>query len=174
MVKTGDITMMNKKALSPLIAAVLLIVVVVGIGAVVTGIVRNQIQENKQTITKTSTDVDCSTNIQMNVPTYADDFMICLGSDYVNFTLENTGTDPIDNLQLKVFGDSGFADNDSGVLSTPLAVGQTLSNFVVYYDTADVGPVQEVYIVPKKKVTGQTNQIFCNEAKLRFVDISNC
>ena len=42
----------NKKAISPLIASVLLIVVVVGIGAVVTGIVRNYVTENKQTITE--------------------------------------------------------------------------------------------------------------------------
>lgn len=166
--------MMNKKALSPLIAAVLLIVVVVGIGAVVTGIVRNYVQENKQTITKTAKDVECSTSIQLNVPVFQDDFRICLGSNYVNFTLENIGTQPVDDIQVKVFGSSGFADNDSGILSTPLNVGQTLSNFSVYYDTTGVGLVQEVYIVPKKKVTGQTNQIFCNEAKLRFVDINNC
>ncbi|MBW2964455.1 hypothetical protein KY363_03260 [Candidatus Woesearchaeota archaeon] len=40
----------SKKGLSPLIAAVLLIVVVVGIGAVVTGMIRGLVSDNQKTI----------------------------------------------------------------------------------------------------------------------------
>ncbi len=162
----------SKKGLSPLIAAVLLIVVVVGIGAVVTGIVRGYISENKQTIEKTSTDVECSTNVEINVPTYMDDFMICIGSNYVNFTIENTGSMFVDEFQLKVFGDTGFAQNDS-IITQGLAPGQAVSNYEAYY-TPSVGNVEQVLIVPKKKITGESNQIFCSEAQLKFVDISLC
>lgn len=163
----------SRKAVSPLIAAVLLIVVVVGIGAVVAGIVRNYVTENKQTIQKTAKDTECSTGVQLNVPTYLDEYMICLGADYVNVTIENTGTSEVDSLQLKVFGASGFAENDS-IAGSGLVPGQTASNFIMGYSAAAVGAVSEVFIVPKKKVTGQTNQIFCTEAKIKFVDIRNC
>jgi FlaG/FlaF family flagellin (archaellin) len=163
----------SKKGLSPLIAAVLLIVVVVGIGAVVTGIVRNQITADKQTIERTSTDVECSTNVEIDVPTYLDDFRICLGSDYVNFTIENTGSMTVDEFQMKVFGDAGFAQNDT-LISTGLEPGQTEANYIAYYDDTSVGTVEQVMIVPKKKVTGETNKVFCSEAQLKFVDISDC
>jgi len=162
----------SKRGMSPLIAAVLLIVVVVGIGAVVTGIVRNQITTDKQTIERTSTDIECSTLFQIEVPTYNDDFMICKGSNYVNFTIENTGSEFIDEFQLKVFGDSGFAQNDS-IITIGLDPGQVNANYVAYYAPA-VGAVQEVLIIPKKKVTGETNKLFCTEAQLRFADIEDC
>jgi len=161
----------SKKGLSPLIASVLLIVVVVGIGAVVTGIVRNYVSENKQVIEKTSTDTDCSTQVEIEVPTINDDFMICLGTNTVNFTIENTGSMFVDEFQVKVFGDTGFDDVD-GVLPDGLAPGQVNTSVVVSH--AAVGNVQEVLIVPKKKVTGSSNKIFCSEAQLRFAGIDTC
>jgi hypothetical protein len=163
----------SKKGLSPLIAAVLLIVVVVGIGAVVTGIVRTQVTEDAQTITKTSKDVECSTLVQINVPTYEDDFRLCLGSNYVNFTIENTGSVAVEEFQIKVFGTGGFAENDS-IIPTGLDQGQVEPNYLAYYDNTGVGTVEEVFIIPKKRVTGQTSKIHCNEARLKFADISNC
>ncbi|MBN1544415.1 hypothetical protein JW898_03045 [Candidatus Woesearchaeota archaeon] len=161
----------SKKGLSPLIASVLLIVVVVGIGAVVTGIVRNYISENKQVIEKTSTDTDCSTQVEVEVPRINDDFLICLGVNTVNFTIENTGSMFVDEFQVKVFGDAGFDDAD-GVLPEGLAPGQVNSSVIVSH--AAVGNVQEVYIIPKKKVTGSANKIYCSDAQLRFADIADC
>jgi hypothetical protein len=163
----------SRKALSPLIAAVLLIVVVVGIGAVVTGIVRSQVTADKQTIEKKSVDIDCSTLVEIDVPTLNDDFMICTGTGYVNFTLENSGTILVDEIQIKVFGDAGFADNDS-LLTTGLEPGAVESQFIAAFNIADVGNVEEVFIIPKKKVVGGNSRIFCSEAQLRFTDISPC
>jgi flagellin-like protein len=155
----------SKKGVSPLIAAVLLIVVTVGIGAVMTGIVRSQVTSDKQTIEKTSTDVDCSTQVQINVPVYNDQFRICYTASTVNFTLENTGSIEIDDLQVKVYGDAGFDDVDS-VLPGGLAQGQT--NISVNASYSGVGSIQEVHLVPKKKVTAAANKIYCGEAALKF------
>lgn len=163
----------SKRGLSPLIAAVLLIVVVVGIGAVVTGIVRSQVTSDKQTIEKTSVDIDCSTQVEIDVPMLNDDFMICQGSGYVNFTLENSGSLLVDEIQVKVFGDAGFAENDS-LLTTGLEPGAVESRFIAGFNTADVGNVEEVFIIPKKKVIGGTGRIYCSEAQLRFTNIVTC
>jgi len=163
----------SKKGLSPLIAAVLLIVVVVGIGAVVTGIVREQVTHDKQTIERSSTDIQCTTEVRIEVPTYLDDFMICLGADYVNVTMENTGALEIDDFQLKVFGDAGFAENSS-FNDSVLGIGQVFSNTMAYFDNSNVGNVIDIVIIPKKKVTGQSNKIFCSEASLKFSNIETC
>jgi flagellin-like protein len=166
----------SKKGVSPLIAAVLLIVVTVGIGAVVTGIIRSQVTSDKQTIEKTSTDVDCSTQVQINVPVYNDQFRICYTAENtgtVNFTLENIGSMEIDDLQVKVYGETGFTDADN-VLPTGLAPGQT--NISVLASYTAVGTLQEIHIVPKKKVTAAANKIYCGEAALKFAktDLNTC
>jgi FlaG/FlaF family flagellin (archaellin) len=166
-------TFKSKKGVSALIASVLMIVVVVGIGAVVTGIVRNYVMENKQTIEKTATDVQCSTQVQINVPTYNDAYRICNDSSAVHFTLENTGSMAIDNLQVKVFGSTGMVDVNN-VMPTGLAPGQVNTSLSAAY--TGIGTLEEVRIIPMKKVTASANQIYCNEAALKFAltDISNC
>jgi FlaG/FlaF family flagellin (archaellin) len=167
-------TFKSKKGVSALIASVLMIVVVVGIGAVVTGIVRNYVMENKQTIEKTATDVQCSTQVQINVPTYNDAYRICNKSNMVNFTLENTGSMAIDNLQVKVFGSTGMVDVNN-VMPTGLAPGQANTTLNATYG-AGIGTLEEVRIIPMKKVTASANQIYCNEAALKFAstDIPSC
>jgi len=163
----------SKKGVEPLIAAVLLIVVTVGIGAVVVGIIRGYVTENKEVITKTATDVQCSTNVQIIVPTYNDAFRICNSSTNINFTLENTGSLAVDELQVKVFGEDGISVSD-GIMTEGLAPGQTKTAIVVNY--SGTGALQQVIIVPKKKVAADTNRIYCNEAALKFSssDISSC
>ncbi|MBW2966861.1 hypothetical protein KY362_00075 [Candidatus Woesearchaeota archaeon] len=162
-----------RKAMSPLIAAVLLMVVVVGIGAVVTGIVRNQVTSDKQVIERTTTDIDCSTQVEIVVPTVNDDFLICVGSDYVNFTVENSGSIQVDDLQVKIFGADGFTSNDS-VMANGLEVGQVYINDSIGFASAETGAIEEVHLIPRKKVTGESNKIFCSEAMLRFADVSTC
>jgi hypothetical protein len=158
---------------------VLLIVVTVGIGALVVGIIRGYVTENKQVIEKTATDVQCSVQVQIVVPTYKDAYMICNKTDApnstVNFTLENTGSMAIDDLQVKIFGSNGMVDVNS-VMPTGLAPGKVNASLSVTYNTVTIGTLEEVRIIPTKKVTAQTNQIFCNEAALKFAttDISSC
>jgi len=151
-----------------------MIVVVVGLGAIITGIVRNYVSDNRQVIEKTATDVECSTQVQISVPTYNDAFRICNQSNSINFTLENTGSMLVDDIQVKVFGTAGFKDvND--VMPSGLAPGQVNMSLSAQYD-ASVGALQEVHIIPVKKVTASTNRIYCNEAALKFSssDISPC
>ena len=165
----------SKKGVSALIASVLMIVVVVGLGAIITGIVRNYVSDNRQVIEKTATDVECSTQVQITVPTYNDAFRICNATGYrINFTLENTGSMAVDDLQVKVFGTAGFKDVN-GVMPSGLAPGQVNMSLSAQYD-ASVGALQEVHIIPVKKQTASTNRIYCSEAALKFAvtDLSTC
>ncbi|MBW2964454.1 hypothetical protein KY363_03255 [Candidatus Woesearchaeota archaeon] len=168
----------SRKGLSPLIAAVLLIVVVVGIGAVVTGIVRNYVTENKQTITEKASDMKCGVEVSLNVPTVNDQLLVCNGSSYVDVTLENTGSAAIDDIQLKVFGASGFAANDTAWTSnttlgtTSFASGDTQQLRLYYAGT--IGELQQIKIVPRVKVVGRSDKAYCTDAALTFSDFVGC
>ncbi len=154
-----------------------MIVVVVGLGAVITGIIRNYVSDNKQVIERTATDVDCATQVQILVPKFNDAFMICHNASTYNisFTLENTGSMAVDELQVKVFGEDGFQDFD-GLMPNGLAPGQVQTNLNVTYTVATVGAIQQVQIIPKKKVEASANKIYCSESGLTFSvsDISPC
>jgi len=163
----------SKRGLSPLIAAVLLIVVVVGIGALVAGIVREQVTSDKETIDRTSIGIDCSTQIDAEIPKIEDRVLICLGANYINLTIENTGSARIDEFQIKVFGDAGFADNDT-IIESGLEPGDLESNYIAGFDGAAVGNVQQVMIVPKLKVPGSTQRQYCSDAQLKLADIDPC
>jgi len=172
----------SKKGLSPLIAAVLLIVVVVGIGAVVTGIVRNYVTENKQTITEKASDMKCGIEVDVTVPTVADVLRIChdTGNNVINFTLENSGSATLDDMQVKFFGTSGFAANDTVITETTLQdtdgsfdAGNT-EEFLVEYSAATVGTLQQVKIVPRVKVVGRSEKAYCTDAALTFTDFVIC
>ena len=168
----------SKKGISPLIAAVLLIVVVVGIGAVVTGIVRSYITEGKQTITEKTSDIRCGVDISINVPVVADELRICHddANDIISLTLENAGAD-IDDLQMKVFGDAGFYANDTAWTDSgnegPFKAGDTVMMNISYVD-APIGTLQEVKLVPRIKVVGRTEKAYCTDSSLTFADLASC
>jgi len=165
----------SKKGVEPLIAAVLLIVVVVGIGAVVTGIVRNYVTENKQTITEKASDMKCGVEVAINVPVVADVLRICnaTATTSINFTLENTGSSAIDELQVKFFGGSSFDAVDTALNGDDLQPGETRMIGAVY--STGIGmPLQQVKIVPRVKVVGRTDKAYCTDAALTFTDVPNC
>lgn len=174
----------NKKAVSPLIAAVLLIVVTVGIGAVVTGIVRNYVTENKQTVTEKASDMKCGIEVSLNVPVVADAMRICKNTtanpNIVRVTLENTGSTTVDELQMKVFGAGGFVSTDevfantsSPYANTGMPAGATATFNITYVNTT-TGALQEVKLIPRVKVVGRSDKAYCTDAGLTFADINEC
>lgn len=163
----------SKKGLSPLIAAVLLIVVVVGIGAVVTGMVREKVTEDKDTISKTSSTVDCATQVNIKISKIEGDTLICKGSDFINFTIENVGSVDIDDFQLKVFGAEGFVQNDS-VMEGGLERGKLAFNYIAYFDSATTGAVSEISLIPKIRVAGFSEATLCTDSAIKYAGMSDC
>ena len=166
---------MNKKGVSPLIAAVLLIVVVVGVGAVVTGIVRNYVTSGKQTIQSKSGDIKCGAEVDISVPTVADEIRICYDdtNDLLNFTLDNTGSTAIDALQIKWFTASAVVNNVSvtavGAPSTTVDSGATvLYSVAPGTDITAIGDIVEVQIVPRIKVVGRADLAYCVDSALKY------
>lgn len=158
----------DKRGVSPLIAAVLLIVVVVGVGAVVTGIVRNYVTTGKQTIQSKSGDIKCGAEIDVSVPTVADQIRICKNDHNITFTLDNTGSTKVDDLQMKIFSaDKVWANNS--IDSNGLDVGATESYVVDYSDSGiSETDIVEVQIIPRVKVVGRSDFAYCTDSALKF------
>ena len=172
----------NKRGVSPLIAAVLLIVVVVGVGAVVTGIVRNYVTSGKQTIQSKSGDIKCGAEVDISVPTVANAIRICVdeAGATLNFTMDITGSANIDGLQVKMFSASSVWSNDTVYPLDPAVPGTYLTTPVVTsgatvtysvplpaaFDTA--AEIAEAQIVPRIQVVGRADLAYCVDSALKF------
>lgn len=163
---------MNKRGVSPLIAAVLLIVVVVGVGAVVTGIVRNYVTSGKQTIQSKSGDIKCGAEVDISVPTVANEIRVCVDETptpkTLNFTLDNTGSALIDDLQLKTFYSGTVGSNDS-IDPTGISIGGTETFSIdLPSGVTDADDIEEVQIVPRIEVVGRSDLAYCVDSALKF------
>jgi flagellin-like protein len=161
----------NRKAISPLIATVILLVVTVGIGAVVTSMVRNYAQENKNTIDTKGAESACSRDVLVEIVTIDQVTQVCKGTGYIDFILENRGAN-IDDFKLMVFGATGFATNDSLNNGTFAKGSSKEINFT--YNPAGIGTIQEIKLVPKLKVPAKTSYFYCSEAALSFEGMEDC
>ena len=94
----------------------------------------------------------------------------------LNFTLENSGSSVIDQLQVKFFGSGGFGANDT------VLIGDNVSNFqpgntwmfIIAKPAAASGTLEQVKIVPRVKVVGRSEYAYCTDAALTFTDVPDC
>ncbi len=161
----------SKRALSPLIAAVLLIVVVVGIGAVVTGIVRDLVSSNQKTISGKDDEMACSRDVDVDVIMIDGALQFCEESgNIIVAVVENKGIG-IDDFQMTVLGDAGIFKNDSVMPSETLAPGEAKELRSPY---SGVGDVEIVKFVPMLKKTGSSGHHFCSEVALTTEVLPAC
>jgi flagellin-like protein len=163
----------SRRAISPLIATVLLIVVVVGIGAVITGIVRDYVAGSKETVSSKDEMMSCSRDVVVEVLEIDKVPQVCSGSGYVDIVLENTGGADVDDMQLVVIGDSGIYTNDSVSGGDPFNMGET-QEFNGTFDPASVGVVEQVKFVPKLKKSGKAGYNFCFDVAVTYEGLENC
>ncbi|MFH1064090.1 MAG: hypothetical protein V1729_03350 [Candidatus Woesearchaeota archaeon] len=164
----------SKRALSPLIASVLLIVVVVGIGAVVTSMLRGMVQENKQTIESKSDQISCSSDVMVEVIRIDGISQICKGAGYIDVVLENAGGE-IDDFQLVVVGTTGIYTNDSIMGGKVFARGQAME-LNGTFDTSVVasGNVIQAKFVPKLKKKSGGGFNYCFDVAIVATTMDDC
>ncbi len=137
-----------KKAVSPLIATTLLLVVVVGVGAVVTGMVRGYVTESKQKTDKTSGLVLCATELDFAFTRLGNNIQVCKNSTHVAFMLENKASE-IEDFLVKIFTEDNVLINDSILdSSNNLGTGET-EFFAVPYSGISQDDIIEIHVVPK-------------------------
>ena len=167
-----------KKAISPLIAAVLLVVIVVTIGAAVMALVRNYLTEGEKQVTVGKESIKCGRDTSIELVLVNNNYQICNGTHAtdpdlasLNFYIENTGTTDVIDAQVRIVGTSGIFQNDS-VLNDTLLMGHTvLVN--MSYSPASVGRFREVKIVPRINLPGITEHAFCSDSGIKITSIPN-
>lgn len=161
----------SKKGLSPLIAAVLLIVVVVGIGAVVTGMIRGLVSDNQKTIKTKSSEMACGRDVNIEFVKIDGEQQVCKGPNYILGVIDNVGTAEIDDFEIKMFTVTGVFRNESVSPNDPLTNGEA-QEFRTYF-TFPAADIEQVQFVPKLKGVG-TGYTFCSDVALKYENIPDC
>lgn len=176
---------MNKKAVSPLIATVLLIAFAVALGAVVMNWGRSYVESTAAYAEeKSDLQIVCSRDINLrfndNIQNY-----LCYNvtgdleneSD-VYFIVENAGTIDIEELQVSLIGDAGVHVVELDELNGTLDIGYVYRGNVSWTngtdDPAGIGSIQEIKIVPSIKVKATGTPVKCAASPLRKTDIVEC
>jgi flagellin-like protein len=168
----------RKKAISPLIAAVLLVVIVVTLGAAVMTLVKNYLTEGEKQVTVGKESIKCGRDVSIGLVLVDGNYQICNGTHHtdanlasLNFYIENTGTIDVLDAQVRIVGSSGIFQNDS-VLNDTLRTGHTvLVN--MSYDPSSVGGFRQVRIVPRINLPGIIEHAFCSDSGITITSIPN-
>ena len=147
----------SKRAVSPLIATVLLIAFAVALGAVVMNWGRSYTEQTAENVKKKSdVDVKCSLDVKMKLLELSSKPQLCSGqwgaNSYINFTLLNDGTKAIEAVDMMVIGDVGIAQNTSISNSSIAVAGGT--KISAGYTYAAVGSLKKVRLIPVVEIGG--------------------
>lgn len=143
--------MMNKRAISPLIATILLIAFAIALGLVVMNWGKSYIEE-KAEFTVGPQDLSACNLIQLEFIQVGGENKICFNSDtlIVEAFLENGPDRAIDNFDVRVIGNT--IETISSVLQAP--IGEGVSAQVKFNYPESIGLVQQVRITPIVNIEG--------------------
>ena len=170
--KRGVTLFSSKKALSPLIATVMLIAFAVALGAVVMNWGKGYIEES--TISEGEMSLEpapspptapCEQTIQLQVLTIGGRPDICFDTagNKLNYRFENNGQVAIEGGKLQLIGETDVLESDiDGIGIAGIKQGN------VPYDTATYGQIQKAKLVPR--VGGQ----LCPQKALQVEEIGIC
>lgn len=142
----------NRRAVSPLIATVLLIAFAVALGAVVMNWGRTFTEQKTAEVTATS-DVatGCSLGISLKILEIANKPQICVGewgaNSYINFTVSNEGSKKIDSLRIMIIGDSSTPTINNSVSNSSISEGGLIKLSSPYVQS-NVGTLKIVRVIP--------------------------
>lgn len=168
--------LLSRKAVSPLIATVLLIAFAVALGAVVMNWGRGYVDETTAFASeKTAKEIRCSMDIGLKFIEFNDVKQVCLNNgtgdpdaSSINFTIQNSGTVAIEGVKIQAIGNSSIVDQDINI-SMPIA--GILKGFINYSLTGN-GSLKQVRIIPMIKVEGV--KMFCAQNVLVKEDVGIC
>jgi len=154
----------SKKAVSPLIATVLLIAFAIALGAVVMNWGRGYIEAEAvedETIAEGETD-PCAADISLKLLMLGDKKDLCFDGTSIKYGLENSGQVKIKNIKVQIVGDQVFEKVQPGMDIAGI------SKQSVPYDKTTYGEPQLVRFIPQingqlcaKKAAQETTVAMC-------------
>lgn len=168
---SGSRMILSRKAVSPLIATVLLIAFAVALGAVVMNWGRGYVDDTTAFATeKSNKEIKCSMDISMKFIEFNDVKQICLDNltNTINFTLQNSGTVGIEGLKIQAIGNGSIVDHD---LNSSFPITGIIKSYI-NYSLSGNGSLKQVRITPMIKVEGV--KMLCAQNALVNEDVGIC
>ena len=165
----------SKKAVSPLIATVLLIAFSVALGAVVMNWGRGYVEETAAFAKeKSNTQIGCSMDLGLKLHRIGGVLQVCYNdttpsSTLLKFTIENSGNKNIEKIQATVIGEKliNTTEIDNSTIDKAY-----IKRFNVTYDNTTVGSIQQLKITPFIEVDGK--EVPCASNAVTAEDIEQC
>jgi flagellin-like protein len=147
----------NKKAVSPIIAAILLVVITITIGAGAIAFIRNLAESNLDVADERSNDLECYTNLNFDVQQICKDTT----NHYVWAIVKNIGSKDIKFFRLNVIGSTNLTKTDD--LSTGVA-SKDLAMINISYTDSSLGTIEKIELEPVIIPTGSENKsVYCSK-----------
>ena len=168
---------MNKRAVSPLIATVLLIAFAVALGAVVMNWGKTYVEEQAEHAgSKSNAEIKCQVDIDLGVKEIRGVPRLCynsgVGNASVEVMLENRGTEEISGIRVLMIGTNEevySVDLNSSVLE-PGGVRK----FDQTYDYGTIGDLDLVEFIPRITVEGEILPVMCTKNSLLEDELYDC
>lgn len=154
----------SKKAISPLLSTVLLILLAVGVGLVAMNWGRAQLEAGAK----------CAIDTEMTLVELNNAPQICYGpgeNGFVKFIVENGVNVDIESLQLRIIGTQKVYISE--LAESSIEKGYTLMK-TVPYNSGIFGDIKQIKITPKIVVYPEEGSILCPEQAIVAEDVKEC
>jgi len=161
----------DKKAVSPLIATVLLVMIVVSIGAAVMLVLKGITEENMEASDETVGQLSCGSDVGLEVVQIEKSNQICLETDTLSTIVRNTGSKDIVSLKFSAIGTGGVHNND-----TMITLSGGDARLVNFSFPAAIGSIKQIKISVAFILMPQNKIVYCldNEISYAVDAISAC
>ncbi|MCX6707647.1 MAG: hypothetical protein NT001_05920 [Candidatus Woesearchaeota archaeon] len=174
--KSNSIFIRSRKAVSPLIATVLLIAFAVALGAVVMNWGRSYVEDTQAFAKeKSSTEIKCSMDIRTEILRIGERAQICYTQDpddenkgVINFTIQNSGTGRIDGLRVQAIGNASIVSLEINDTFNPAEPKREYMN----YSQKNNGSIMQVRFTPL--ITVEDKGVWCAQSALKIEGVDSC
>ena len=174
--KHSNIFIRSRKAVSPLIATVLLIAFAVALGAVVMNWGRSYVEDTAAFAKeKSSTEIKCSMDIRTEILRIGENTQICYTQDptdenkgVINFTIQNSGTVRIDGMRIQAIGNASIVSLELNDTFNPAEPKREYMN----YSQKNNGSIMQVRFTPL--ITVEDKGVWCAQSALKIESIDSC
>ena len=161
----------SRKAVSPLIATVLLIAFAVALGAVVMNWGRGYVEETQAFAKeKSSTEIRCSMDIRTEIIKVGERSQVCYNDadSVINFTIQNSGTVRIDGMRVQAIGNKSIVSLELNETFNTAEPRRRYMN----YSVESNGSIQQLRFTPM--ITVEEKGVWCAQNVLKVEGIDSC
>ena len=174
---------MNKKAISPLIATVLLIAFSIALGAIIMNWGKTYVEtEMESSRIEYYSIKECERDIEITIKEVNFRPQICYTYDgstnfTIDFMIENTGPRVVEGIRIRAIGISGdvnMTGSNFKIENTSIVPGGILKNVTTFIVPSAFGGLAQVEFIPFLNTTGSLDKTLCSKRALEKTNIPRC